>query len=305
MPKTDKQRRHEKRLKSIERMERRNARREREKGIDGEFKVAPIDEDDDVEEEKERNMTEAERKKHSEARALIKAGMGSAAAKSKGKEDTGFEVVPSAPALPVADGRKYDSENEDYDSDDHARTLALGTMILRRSKEKQLVDASYNRFAWNDPSDLPDWFVDDENRHHRPQLPIPPELLEKMRAKVLHLATKPIAKVAEARARKNKMAKTKLAAARRKAEAVANSGEMSEAMKLKAISKAMRGKEAKKPGKTYVVSKKGGGTRGAKGVKLVDRREKNDKRAMERITKRKKSGKKGGLTGGKRRRNHK
>ena len=58
-------------------------------------------------------------------------------------------------------------------------------------------------------------------------------------------------------------------------------------MKLKAISKAMRGKEAKKPGKTYVVSKKGGGTKGAKGVKLVDRREKSDKRALERITKRK------------------
>ena len=302
MPKTDKQRRHEKRLKSIERMERRNARREREMGADGDFKVAPVvDDQDDIEEEKERNMTEAERKKHSEARALIKAGMGKAAGK-RAKEDSGFEVVS---ALPAMDDRKYDSENEDYDSDDHARTLALGTMILRRSKEKQLVDASYNRYAWNDPSDLPDWFVDDENRHYRPQLPIPPELLEKMRQKVLHLATKPIAKVAEARARKNKMAKTKLAAARRKAEAVANSGEMSEAMKLKAISKAMRGKEAKKPGKTYVVSKKGGGTKGAKGVKLVDRREKNDKRALERTAKRKKNGKKGGMTGSKRRRHHK
>ena len=102
--------------------------------------------------------------------------------------------------LPIMDTRKYDSENEDYDSDDYAKTLALGTMILRKSKEKAMVDASYNRFAWNDPSDLPDWFVDDENRHYRPQLPIPPELLEKMRAKFLHLATKPIAKVAEARA---------------------------------------------------------------------------------------------------------
>mmetsp|Transcript_25100 Transcript_25100/g.48215 ORF Transcript_25100/g.48215 Transcript_25100/m.48215 type:complete len:127 (+) Transcript_25100:3-383(+) len=126
-----------------------------------------------------------------------------------------------------------------------------------------------------------------------------------MHAKFLHLATKPIAKVAEARARKNKMAKTKLAAAKKKAEAVANSSEMSEAMKLKAISKAMRGKDASRPGKTYVVSKKGGGTKGGRGIKLVDKREKSDKRAAERKVKQKKFGKKGGLTGSKRRRNHK
>ncbi|KAL3800050.1 hypothetical protein ACHAW5_003698 [Stephanodiscus triporus] len=313
MPKTDKQKRHEKRLKSIERMERRNARREREAGGDGEFKVTPVTEDEDGDDmsmdgvkKKKKQLSEAEKRKHSEARALIKAGIGNTQGSSSGK-DTGFEIVPSTSGgpLPVMDTRKYDSENEDYDSDDYAKTLALGTMILRKSKEKAMVDASYNRFAWNDPQDLPDWFVDDENRHYRPQLPIPPELLEKMRAKFLHLATKPIAKVAEARARKSKMAKVKLAAAKKKAEAVANSSEMSEAMKLKAISKAMRGKDASRPGKTYVVSKKGGGSKGGKGIKLVDKREKSDKRSMERAAKKNKNGKKGGLTGSKRRRHHK
>ena len=76
-------------------------------------------------------------------------------------------------------------------------------------------------------------------------------------------------------------------------------------MKLKAISKAMRGKEASRPGKTYVVSKKGGANKGGKGIKLVDKRERSDKRALERKAKQKKNGKKGGLTGSKRRRNHK
>jgi AdoMet-dependent rRNA methyltransferase SPB1 len=175
-------------------------------------------------------------------------------------------------------------------------------MMLRKSKAKALVDASYNRYAWNDPSDLPEWFVDDENRHYRPQLPIPPELLAKMKEKMLALSTKPIAKVAEARARKNKRAKTKLAAAKKKAEAVANSSEMSETMKLKAISKAMRGQDARKPGKTYVVSKKGRGTMGAKGVKFVDKRLRSDKKGMDRKVNKK--GKRGGLTGTKRRRNH-
>ena len=64
------------------------------------------------------------------------------------------------------------------------------------------VDASYNRFAFNDPDDLPDWFVDDEAKHHRPQLPIPKALLDQIRTKYQDLASKPIAKVAEARARK-------------------------------------------------------------------------------------------------------
>merc|ERR1719215_2207230 len=130
---------------------------------------------------------------------LIKAGMGKV---ENDTVDTGFEVVVSK-TLPVLDDRKYDSENEDYDSDDQARTLALGTMMLRRSKPKELVDASYNRFAWNDPPDLPDFFVDDEAKNYRPQLPIPPELLAKMKERFASLAAKPIAKVAENRVRKN------------------------------------------------------------------------------------------------------
>jgi AdoMet-dependent rRNA methyltransferase SPB1 len=205
--------------------------------------------------------------------------------------------------MAAVDERKYDSENEDYDSEDYAQTLALGTMMLRQSKAKALVDASYNRFAWNDPEGLPDWFVDDENRNYRPQLPIPQALIDKIKAKQLVLSSRPIAKVAEARARKNKRAKLKLTAAKKKAEVVAASGEMSEAMKLKAISKAMRGRDSKNPGKQYVVARKGGST-GGKGVKLVDKRERSDKRAMARTDKKRKKGKQNGMTGSKKRRSH-
>ena len=95
------------------------------------------------------------------------------------------------------------------------------------------------------------------------------------------------------------------ASGKKKAAAVANSSEMSEAMKLNAISKAMRGQDASRLGKTYVISKKGGGTKGGKGIKLVDKRMKNDKRSMDRSTKKKKNGKKGGMTGSKKRRHHK
>ena len=145
--------------------------------------------------------------------------------------------------------------------------------------------------------------MDDENRHYRPQLPIPPALLQKLKDKQMAMSVRPIAKVAEARARKSKRAKTQLQAAKKKAAIVANSSEISDTMKLKAISKAMRGQDAKKPGKTYVIAKKGRNL-GAKGVKLVDKRMKQDKRAMERKVTTAKKGKQNGLVGHKKRRSH-
>ena len=305
MPKTDKQIRHEKRLKANERNERRQARKAKILGEDeAAFDVAPAQDDagSDSEDDKLAGLSDEKKRKILEARSLIKAGMG---AVDDSASSNKFEVVEQERPLPSLDARKYDSDNEDYDSDDYARTMALGTMMLRRSKAKALVDASYNRFSWNDPTDLPEWFVDDENRHYRPQLPVPPALLEKMKEKMLALSTKPIAKVAEARARKNRNASSKLAAAKKKAQVVANSSEMSESMKLKSISKALRGADSKRPGKTYVVAKKGGATKGGKGLQVVDKRLKNDKRSMERSAKTKKNGKKGGMVGGKQRRHHK
>lgn len=52
--------------------------------------------------------------------------------------------------------------------------------MLRQSRKKAFVDASYNRFSWNDPKDLPSWFMDDEIRHNKPQLPIPAALMEQV-----------------------------------------------------------------------------------------------------------------------------
>lgn len=298
IPKTDKQIRHERRLKALARAERKKKRLAKLAGDDEEFQIVSGENDEEINDSNQ-NM---EKLKSEEQRALLKAGLGAITGFSK--EKSGFDVVP-ADILPKLDTREYNSENEAYDSDDQAQTLALATMTLRHSRRKALVDASYNRFAWNDPGDLPDWFVDDEAKHYRPQLPVPAALVAKMKERYMQLATKPIQKVAEARARKNKRARARLVAAKKKAEAVANSSEMTEAMKLKAISKAMRGTDAKRPGKTYMVSKKNGSTKGKKGVKLVDKRMKNDRRSMDRSTKKRKAGKKGGLTGSKRRRHHK
>lgn len=306
MPKTDKEKRHEKRIKAIERDERRQSRKAKRLGEqEGEFDLAPAEDMEDTDEEEEiarmEGISEQRKQKLLEARRLIKAGMGNGMA-DDAKGGNTFEVVEADRPLPVQDHRSYNSDNEDYDSDDYAKTMALGTMMMRKSKAKALVDASYNRFAWNDPQDLPEWFVDDENRHYRPQLPIPQALIDKMKEKMAVLSTKPIAKVAEARARKSRKAKQKLAAAKKKAQAVAGSSDISEAMKLKQISKALRSDEGNRGSKQYIVSKKG--KKGVKGAVMVDKRLRSDKKSMDRAQKKRKGGKKGGLTGTKKRRQH-
>jgi len=203
MPKTDKELRHEKRLKAIERKDRKQNKRAKENGEGIEIVATNSNDNNDLDGEDEdggvnkadlalEGMTEKQRKRVLEARELIKAGMAGVKGKAgNGKgggsgngngEEEGFTVAPADPdALPIYDERKYDSDNEEYDSDDHAETLALGTMMLRKSKAKAIVDSSYNRFAWNDPSDLPDWFADDETRNYRPQLPVPAALVQKMK----------------------------------------------------------------------------------------------------------------------------
>lgn len=172
MPKTDKELRREKRKKDEMRQQKR-LNKQKSALEDGEaplteFQVAAADNDDE-------EGLDLQTKQH---RDLISRGMG----KSNAGNESGshIEIVPMEGVLPVHDTRKYDSDNEEYDAHDRAVTLALGTMMLRTSKRKALVDASYNRFAWNDPKDLPSWFLDDEMRHNKPQLPVPAALLEQV-----------------------------------------------------------------------------------------------------------------------------
>jgi AdoMet-dependent rRNA methyltransferase SPB1 len=321
MPKTDKQIRKEKRKAALERQERRALKKmkKEEKEYEMEFGTEfDIKRTNDEEKEDEEEEEEEEEKDDvsNEKKELIRSGMGAVLRNaSKQKDDGKFEVVESpndidepgviqeeeeeseegkenGNILPRIDDRRYDSDHEDYDPEDRARTLALASMMLRPSKAKEIIDASYNRYAWNDSESLPDWFLDDEEKHYRPQIPIPKQIMNQMRERFIEMASKPLKKVAEARARKKRQQFKKIKIAKKKATDIANLPDMSTREKLKAIEKAMKGAKMKKQSKVYVVSRRGGNTRaaikGAKAksgssgkVKLVDPRMKSDKRNAE------------------------
>lgn len=158
--------------------------------------------------DKDRVLTEADLRRM----RLIEKGLGK---KIGLKDDTGgFEVVPrdteeEMHVHRVTDGDDEDGDYEDVDSDDdddddmaddylergkrnrlprekptaegRVMTLALGTLMLNTSRKKALIDSSYNRYSWNDSSDLPSWFVEDENRHNKPQVPVPAALVDQVR----------------------------------------------------------------------------------------------------------------------------
>ncbi|KAG7401457.1 AdoMet-dependent rRNA methyltransferase spb1 [Phytophthora boehmeriae] len=302
MPKTDKEIRHEKRKAAMERKERRAKKKlkkeekEYEMEFGTEFDVAaPINSDDEM--AAAASADESEDEQSAEKKALIRSGMGAALKDDHGSSDN-IEVVaagaePEEGSLPVMDDRKYDSDHEEYDAEDRAKTLALASMMVQKSKAKDLIDASYNRYAWNDSEALPDWFVDDEEKHYRPQIPIPKNVINQMRERFMEMATKPVKKVAEARGRKQRLQMKKMKAAKKKATDIANLPDMSTREKLKAIDRAMKGARLTKESKVYVVSTRGGsktvdGKKGAKKgkVKLVDPRMKSDKYNADKRAKR-------------------
>lgn len=207
----------------------------------------------------------------------------------------GFEIVPRNQVEHMSDSGESDIEiynSDDYDSDERAEHLAIGSLMVRRSTKEALLESGYNRYTFNDPDELPAWFVEDESRHNRPQLPITKEMVEAVKARFRDLASKPIKKVAEARARKKQQALKRIQKAKAKAAEVVDAPDLSAKSKMRAIAKLYKGAQPKSPGKIYAIATKTGrnkiaGDKKGGSVKLVDKRLKKDKRAQKANDKRK------------------
>ncbi|CAH3192030.1 unnamed protein product [Porites evermanni] len=200
-----------------------------------------------------------------------------------------FEVVP------IEDNSKYLKNLT-------PETLALGhKMAFSRKNKRDIIDSGYHRWAFND-ANLPDWFVEDEAKHYQRQLPVSKEMVAEYRARMKEINARPVKKIAEAKARKKRKEMKRLEKARKKAEAICDTVDVSEKEKMNQIRSlykkaALKGKPKEVK---YVVAKKSQAAKrmkrpaGVKGpYKIVDQRMKKDLRSQRAKDKRnKRSGKK-------------
>jgi AdoMet-dependent rRNA methyltransferase SPB1 len=112
--------------------------------------------------------------------------------------------------------------------------------MLRHSGRQTLIDATYNRHAFDDPADLPKWFLEDEKRaRHAPQLVGQAQIdatEAQLRASLEHLPKR----VREARQRRQSRQQRSLETARKEVEAIARAPEASTGSKVREIARTMR-----------------------------------------------------------------
>lgn len=155
-------------------------------------------------------------------------------------------------------------------------------LVNRQTTKTQLINDGFNRYSLNSKEGLPLWFLDDESKFYKPNLPITKEAVAALREKQRALDARPIKKVAEAKARKKFKAQQRLEKAMKKAEGVNATSDMSEREKAQQIEKLMRkgmasGHKKKKEVKVVVAKGIHKGIKGRpKGVKgrytMVDSR---------------------------------
>jgi AdoMet-dependent rRNA methyltransferase SPB1 len=168
--------------------------------------------------------------------------------------------------------------------------MALAQQMATGEKKSQDVfDDGFNRYAFRDVDGLPEWFLDDENKHSKPNRPITKAAAAAIQEKWRAINARPIKKVMEAKGRK------RIEKLRKKSALLADDETMSERDKAQAIARMMSRAAKKKPKQNVKLVVAKGGNRGISGrpkgvkgkYKIVDARMKKDVRAQKRLAKKK------------------
>ncbi|SPO27792.1 probable AdoMet-dependent rRNA methyltransferase SPB1 [Ustilago trichophora] len=222
------------------------------------------------------------------------------------EEEDDFEVVPQDQEDDAIPDEEWDLDGEDEEAGkqkrikDHglatAEAVALAQALVNRQITKEdLMDQGFSKHNFVDKDGLPTWFLDDEQKHYKANIPITKEAVQALRERQRALDARPIKKVAEAKARKKMRTLRRLEKAQQKAETINENEDISEKEKSstinKLLAKSVKGGQKKK--EVQLVVAKGvnrglkGRPKGTKGrYKMVDPRMKKELRAFKRKAKR-------------------
>lgn len=238
--------------------------------------------------------------------------------RKRAEQGDGFDVVPQESLRKASDdddedGDKSDSSfhSSDYDTDEKAEMVAIGKRMRQSKREAgDVLDEAYNRYTFDDPTELPRWFADQDPVYRERHAPVTKEQVEEMKVYIKSLEAAPTKKEAEAKARRRARATKKIEEMKTKANNIAEQADVPVTSRMKAIEdlykQAMKsgkgGKKNKKKvyqvvrpsGKMTVSKNVGKGRKALKGSRttLVDRRLKSDKRGIEKAKRHAKGGKK-------------
>ncbi|KAI0883244.1 AdoMet-dependent rRNA methyltransferase spb-1 [Annulohypoxylon maeteangense] len=262
-------------------------------GILDEPEADEMDVDEDGDSDVEIITTKKETKAKKEK---VKTPKGGVPSESEDGDQGGFEVVKQ--------DEEDDWENEDKRRADGrldidiitAEAMTLAHQLATGQKTNyDVVDDGFNKRAFRDRDGLPDWFIDDESRHDKPQKPITKAAAAAIKEKTRALNARPIKKVREAKARKKFKAAQRLEKLKKKSDLLANEEGLTEKEKADSISRLISKAAKKKPSQPAKLVVARGLNRGIKGrpkgvkgrYKIVDPRMKKELRAQKRIAKRK------------------
>ncbi|KAG5958022.1 AdoMet-dependent rRNA methyltransferase spb1 [Claviceps cyperi] len=178
-----------------------------------------------------------------------------------------------------------------------AEAMTLAHQLATGQKTSHdMIDDGYNRHAFRDKDGLPEWFMDDEGKHDKPQKPITKAAANAIKEKLRAFNARPIKKVREAQARKKFKAAQRLEKLKKKSDMLANDEGMTEKEKADSIAKLLSKAARKKPSQPAKLVIARGLNRGVQGrpkgvrgrYRMVDARMKKELRAQRRGAQKKK-----------------
>lgn len=178
-----------------------------------------------------------------------------------------------------------------------ADAMALAQKLASSKKSKRdIIDDAYNKWSFQDNDNLPEWFLDDERKYNKRNIPISKEAVMAIREKLKAINARPIKKVLEAKARKKSKVLKRLKRMQAKTDSIIQTNDMSERRKAENIEKLLnKALKSKNRERVKIVVAKGvnkgikGRPKGVKGrYKLVDPRMKKELRAVKRRLKKRK-----------------